>query len=91
MCHDRTLSETIHLTHDFISMLLSVRRQSVTTALHVLEGKYLISNGRGHVKVRDRKGLEAFAGKAYGPAEAEYERLIGTEQSSPDRFGIDHA
>ena len=78
MCHDRTDSDTIHLTHDFLSIMLAVRRQSVTTALHVLEGKYLISNGRGHIKVRDRKGLEEFAGDAYGLPEEEYKRLIGS-------------
>lgn len=77
MCHDRTSDDTINLTHDFLSIMLAVRRQSVTTALHVLEGKYLISNGRGHIKVRDRKALEAFAGDAYGAPEEEYKRLIG--------------
>lgn len=78
MCHDRVDTETINLTHDFLSIMLSIRRQSVTTALHVLEGKHLVSNGRGHITVRDRKGLEEFAGDAYGQPEEEYTRLIGT-------------
>ncbi len=77
MCHDRSDSETICLTHEFLSIMLAVRRQSVTTALHVLEGKYLISAGRNRVTVQDRRGLEDFAGPAYGPPEKEYRRLIG--------------
>ncbi|MBP1862283.1 Crp/Fnr family transcriptional regulator [Rhizobium herbae] len=77
MCHDRTDGDTIGLTHDFLSIMLAVRRQSVTTALHVLEGKHMIEAERGLVRVRDRKGLQDFAGDTYGQAEREYQRLIG--------------
>jgi hypothetical protein len=56
--------------------MLAVRRQSVTTTLHSLEGKRLITSSRGSVKVRDRKGLEALAGSAYGVPEREYQDLI---------------
>lgn len=76
MCHDRSDGETIALTHEFLSIMLAVRRQSVTTALHVLEGQHLIMAGRNRVTVRDRNGLEDFAGAAYGPPEEEYRRLI---------------
>jgi CRP-like cAMP-binding protein len=38
MCHDRVSGDELHLTHEFISLMLSVRRPSVTTSLHVLEG-----------------------------------------------------
>jgi hypothetical protein len=57
--------------------MLAVRRPSVTTALHVLEGNRFIRNERGCVTIVDRAGLEAFAADAYGKPEAEYERLIG--------------
>lgn len=77
MCHDRTDGAEISLTHEFLSIMLAVRRPSVTTALHVLEGKKLIYSERGLVIVRDRAGLEAFARDAYGECEKEYERLIG--------------
>ena len=77
MCHDRIDGDEMPLTHDFISVMLSVRRPSVTNALHVLEGKYLIQSERGYVTIRDRKGLEDFAADAYGKPEAEYHRLIG--------------
>lgn len=82
MCHDRVDDDEITITHDFISLMLGVRRPSVTTALHVLEGRRLIRSQRGRITIRDRKGLEEFAGSAYGMPEQEYRRLIsdlGTE------------
>ena len=79
MCHDRSDGDEIALTHDFLSIMLAVRRQSVTTALHVLEGKHLVAAERGLVIIRDRKGLEMFAGEAYGQPEREYLRLIGVD------------
>jgi len=77
MCHDRTDGNDISLTHEFLSIMLAVRRPSVTTALHVLEGNLLIRAERGVIIVRDRPALESFARDAYGTPEREYERLIG--------------
>jgi CRP-like cAMP-binding protein len=71
MCHDRTDGDEISLTHEFLSIMLAVRRPSVTTALHVLDSE------RGMIIVRDRPALEAFASDAYGECEREYLRLIG--------------
>lgn len=83
MCHDRVDGSDINLTHEFMSIMLAVRRPSVTTALHLLEGKKLIYSERGVVSVRNRAGLEAFARDAYGECEKEYERLIGAVVSRP--------
>jgi len=77
MCHDRTDGDEISLTHEFLSIMLAVRRPSVTTALHLLEGRKLIYSERGMIIVRDRSALEDFAKDAYGECEREYERLIG--------------
>ncbi len=77
MCHDRAESDEMALTHGFLSIMLAVRRTSVTTALHVLEGNRFIRSERGRVTIRDRRALEDFAGEAYGKPEAEYRRLIG--------------
>lgn len=76
MCHDRIEGDELPLTHEFMSLMLGVRRPGVTTALHALEGGHLIKAARGRVMVRDRAGLEAFAADAYGVPEAEYGRLI---------------
>lgn len=77
MCHDRVDSDDIPLTHEFLSIMLAVRRPTVTTGLHVLEGNHFIRSERGYVTVRNRHALEQFAGDAYGQPEAEYRRLIG--------------
>jgi CRP-like cAMP-binding protein len=77
MCHDRVDDGKVALTHEFMSIMLAVRRPSVTTALHVLEGNGLIYSDRGLVTIRDRVALEAFAADAYGIPEAEYARLLG--------------
>jgi CRP-like cAMP-binding protein len=77
MSHDRQDSDEIPLTHDFMALMLGVRRPSVTIALHSLEGLAFIKATRGLVTIRSRPDLEEFAGAAYGKPEAEYERLIG--------------
>lgn len=77
MCHDRLDGNELPLTHEFMSVMLAVRRPSVTTSLHVLEGNGFIRAERGCILVHDRAGLEEFAGDSYGPPEREYERLIG--------------
>jgi CRP-like cAMP-binding protein len=85
MCHDRIDGDEIELTHDYISIMLSVRRPSVTSSLHVLEGNGLIRSVRGRVIVRDRAALEEFAHDAYGRPEAEYRMLMGGIDSSPSK------
>jgi CRP-like cAMP-binding protein len=77
MCHDRTRKDQFSLTHEFLAVMLSVRRSSVTNALHMLEGNHLIYSERNLITIRDRRALEDFAGDAYGIPESEYNRLIG--------------
>ena len=58
-------------------------------ALHILEGTGMIRSKRGRVIIRDREKLEDLAGDSYGPAEAEYQRLIGPlGKSTADREQI---
>ena len=77
MVHDRSNSDDLQLTHGFMSIMLSVRRPSVTTAIHALAGNGFIDADRGFITIRNRAALEEFAGDAYGPPEAEYRRLLG--------------
>lgn len=59
-------------------MMIGAQRSGVTVALHVLEGTGMIRSKRGRVIILDREKLEELAGDSYGPAEAEYRRLIGS-------------
>jgi CRP-like cAMP-binding protein len=76
MCHDRGDSDDIVMTHQFLSLMLSVRRSGITDALHELEGKRIIRSVRGVVKILDRAKLEKASRGAYGIPESEYARLI---------------
>jgi CRP-like cAMP-binding protein len=76
MCHDRLPGNEIGLTHEYIAIMLAVRRPSVTTALHVLEGNGFIKAERGNITVRNRAALEEFAHDAYGKPEEAYRRLM---------------
>lgn len=77
MCDDRIQGAEIRLTHEYIALMLAVRRPSVTTALHALEGSRFIRSERGVITVRDRKALEEFAGEAYGKPEEYYRQIMG--------------
>ncbi|WPY93556.1 Crp/Fnr family transcriptional regulator [Limimaricola variabilis] len=77
MCQDRTGTDEVPLTHDFLSVMLGVRRAGVTVSLHILEGQGLVRATRGLIRILDREGLEEMVGGCYGVPEAEYARLIG--------------
>ncbi|MDB5700627.1 MAG: Crp/Fnr family transcriptional regulator [Sphingomonadales bacterium] len=77
MCSDRIDGNEVPLTHEFISMMLGVRRPGVTVAVEQLVTNRLIANRRGIIVVEDRAGLQRLAGGSYGLAETEYERLVG--------------
>src|SRR5271154_443942 len=55
MAHDRIGEDTIPLTHEFLSLMLAVRRPGVTETLHLLREKGLIAYGRGQITLKDRK------------------------------------
>ena len=77
MAQDRIQSDILPLTHEFLSLMLGVRRPGVTVALKALRERGLISYRRGKITVENRKGMARVAGDAYGTPESEYRRLIG--------------
>jgi CRP-like cAMP-binding protein len=76
MTRDRIDSDNMLLTHEFIALMLGVRRAGVTGALGVFESRGLIAATRGCVTILDRDGLEETANGLYGSPEAEMERLF---------------
>jgi hypothetical protein len=76
MAHDRVESNELRLTHEFLSIMLAVRRAGVTVAVNVLEDKGLIQCSRGVVTVLNRKALSRWRGSFYGFPEMEYRRLL---------------
>jgi CRP-like cAMP-binding protein len=76
MCRDRLDSDELHITHEFLSVMLGVQRSSTTLAIQALEGHHLIKARRGRIIILNRKAMEAVADDGYGLPEAEYARLI---------------
>lgn len=76
MAHDRVPGNDLALTHEFLSLMLAVRRPGVTEALKSLEDAGLIECARGQITVLDRKAIEKHAGSYYGVPEVEYRRLM---------------
>jgi CRP-like cAMP-binding protein len=77
MAQDRIAGDELSLTHEFLAMMLGVRRPGVTVAINALESAGLIQNRRGAIVFIDRTGLEEAADGAYGVAETEMRRLFG--------------
>ena len=77
MAHDRVDTSRLPLTHEFLAVMLGVRRPGVTVALQKLQASGLVATHRNAIEIKDRAGLEALASGFYGVAESEQERLTG--------------
>ena len=76
---DRTESESLQLTQEFLAQMLGSRRSTVTVAAGQLQREGLIVYTRGKVRIVDRPGLEAKACECYHIVRGTYDRLIGRE------------
>lgn len=65
MTHDRVGADVFPMTHEFLSVMLGVRRPSVTLAAGALQKAGVIRYSRGKVTVRDRPRLEEVACECY--------------------------
>jgi CRP-like cAMP-binding protein len=69
---DRLRSESFVLTHQFLSLMLGVRRPGVTTAAGNLARRRLISYRRGNIRILDPRGLAAASCECYEAVKAMY-------------------
>jgi len=65
MAQDRTQTETLNFTQEFLAMMLGSRRTTVTLIAGVLQKQGLIKYQRGRVKILDRAELEAASCDCY--------------------------
>jgi CRP-like cAMP-binding protein len=66
MASDRIGSDTMPMTHEFLSSMLGVRRSGVTIAAGDLQRSGLIRYRQGQLSIVNREGLEASACECYG-------------------------
>jgi CRP-like cAMP-binding protein len=62
---DTTETDTIPLTHEFLSHMLGVQRNSVSLAAHALQNSGLINYHRGEIRILNRSGLKESACECY--------------------------
>ena len=72
MTHDRSEGDEFPMTHEFMSMMLGVRRAGVSLTAGTLQKAGLIRYERGRIEITDRPGLEAATCECYGIARRAY-------------------
>ena len=82
---DRAGTNRLPFTHEFISMMLGVRRAGVTVAAISLQSAGLIQYAHGRITIADSEGLEAAACECYEVMKKEYARLLGMPLKSQPR------
>ncbi len=65
MADDRIDGDDLALTHEFLAMMLCVRRPGVTVAIQELEHAGLIARKRGRIIIIDRDALERLSNGTY--------------------------
>jgi CRP-like cAMP-binding protein len=76
MAQDRLETNELVLTHEFLALMLGVRRAGVTIGLQHFESAGMLSTARGAVTILDRDGLLEATNGLYGVPEAAFERLF---------------
>ena len=82
MSQDRTASDVVQLTHQYLAFMVGVQRTTITGALRDLAAADLIRIGRRRIEILDRPRMELRACECYGAVQANLERLIGDAPSS---------
>lgn len=76
LARDRLDGDSIPVTHETLSMLLGVRRASITGALAQLEKAGTLQRGRGVVQIKDRPALQRQTCECYDIIESEFRWLL---------------
>lgn len=76
MAQDRTNSDQLQLTHQFLAKILGVRRSAVTIAAGYLQRRGIISYNRGQINILSRSGLENSSCQCYFSSVNAYQKTL---------------
>jgi CRP-like cAMP-binding protein len=76
MTHDRLGTDEFHITHEMLSMMLGVRRPTITLVLAQLAKAGMISQVRGRLRIVDRRALESESCECYRTVKNMFDRLL---------------
>ena len=82
MTRDRVGSDDLTLTHEFLAIMLGVRRSTVSIIVEGLQKASLVDTRRGQITIVDRQRLEASSCECYATVKANFARLL------PDAAGL---
>lgn len=81
LCRDRTTSDVMPLTQEYMAMMLGVERPAVSVVASKLQEQGAIEYSRGRVRVVDRARLESIACECYQAVRQEMEALVQFAES----------
>jgi CRP-like cAMP-binding protein len=76
MSQDRLNGDDVPLTHEFLALMLGVRRASVTDVLKPLHDRGWIGSNHGTITILDRKGLKSGSCECYDIVIQQQKKLL---------------